>query len=407
MTDAARVTQELLRRISVAPLMGDAQSSPLCIVASISNLRRIATAYGASLSSTVRRAVLQRARELCKAENGFAAASGEHVLCVFECVAGPESAERLRRPDEAYLSDRVVDLLGGGIDDGEGCVVYPAIVTMIVPPVDTPITLDELLLRQHHEGSLGWRYRYVADMRMAEELLEALDRDELCFSYEKVCSAKNPDFVSYYEVLLRRKQAGVAVTARDQIGALERLGLISRLDRWVVTSVIDTLRAHSQVSLGCNVSMQSVTLDGWWPLVIERLAREPNVASRLVIELTETATLAELGPARDLIKVLQLLGCRIALDDVGSGQRGIGSLSELGADIIKIDRSIVRRARESGAAGSFVKSVVDLASACAKEVVIEGVECEDDLQLCRASAVHWVQGHLFAPLTSDDFEYAE
>lgn len=177
--------------------------------------------------------------------------------------------------------------------------------------------------------------------------------------------------------------------------ALERLGLVSRLDKWVVSSVIDQLRAHPTISLGCNISIQSATLDGWWSSVIKGLRREPQLAARLVIEITQTAPLTDMRLVLDFVRALQLLGCRIALDDVGAGYSCVKGLTELGADIVKVDGSYLHAARSSDSARMRFRSLIGLARACASHVVLEGIESEEDLRLSLACGAHWVQGYLF------------
>jgi EAL domain len=314
---SARITQELLQRLSAQRFKSHSDFSPLCIVASISNLRHIDSAYGASLAANVLQAVLGRARALCRAESGFAAASGSHILCVFEC--GPESDSTGHQPTdrEDFLVDKIIDVLGGGVENDDGGIVYPAIIAAVVARTDVPLNIDEVFSRPECEGSPAWRSRYVADMKTAANLLAALNRNELCFRFEKVCTAQDSASFPYYEMLLCKIVDGVPVSAGEQIASLERVGLIGLLDKWVVASVIDMLRARSDICLGCNVSAQSATLDGWWRLAIEVLRQEPEVASRLVIEITESSIVTDMPRLSDLIKALQRLGCRVALDDIG------------------------------------------------------------------------------------------
>ncbi|WP_143131680.1 EAL domain-containing protein [Paraburkholderia aspalathi] len=247
-------------------------------------------------------------------------------------------------------------------------------------------------------GTRKWRTRYARDMEIAGELLGAMERDELCFRYEKVCSAMDTESVNYWEALLCRTGNGVPVSAGKWIPALERLGLVSRLDRWVVTAVIDTLRAYPGMSLGCNVSIQSATLGGWWSTVIETLAREPQVAARLVIELTESAPLTDIDAVADFVRALQQLGCRIALDDIGAGYSFVRSLMILGVDIAKVDGGYLHQARANRAARVRLSALIRLAQTCASHVVVEHVEDEEDLGLSQACGAHWVQGYLFEPI---------
>ncbi len=143
--------------------------------------------------------------------------------------------------------------------------------------------------------------------------------------------------------------------------------------------------------------------NGWWSTIIEKLAKEPDLARGLVIEITESTPSAYMDASRDCIRVLQLLGCRVALDDVGAGSSCVKSLTELRVDMLKVDGSYLRDVRSTGHARERLRSLVHLARLCASHVVLQGIECESDLEISLACGARWVQGHLFDPVSGSEF----
>jgi EAL domain-containing protein (putative c-di-GMP-specific phosphodiesterase class I) len=87
---------------------------------------------------------------------------------------------------------------------------------------------------------------------------------------------------------------------------------------------------------------------------------------------------------------------RIALDDTGSGNSTLAFLVQTHADIIKIDRSILLRARTPGQPAHLLRNLVNVCADYSPYVVIEGVEDEADLEFVRLSGAHGVQGFLLA-----------
>jgi EAL domain-containing protein (putative c-di-GMP-specific phosphodiesterase class I) len=379
----------------------------LRVVASIDNLAEIESAFGPVVARAVRHIVYERARQFSEAQSCIVTMSGEHILFLFNRSASADALDvQDSSCDQSVVEGAIVSLGGAPIRTATDAII-PVVTASIAVSEDAPFDIEGAGSRKNRQGSKGWRACYVADMQAADQLFSALERNELCFRYEKVVDAADPGLISYYEALLCRTSGGVPVSVGSQIPALERLGLVSRLDMWVVTTVIATLRSHKGVCLGCNVSTQSASLDGWWSPIVEALALEPHVAARLVVEITETAPLTDVKRVRDFVMVLQLLGCRVALDDVGAGYSSVRSLTELGMDIVKVDGSYVQNACSNKLASARVRALIDLARECTAHVVLEGIESEEDLQLSRACGAHWVQGYLFEPLFGADLERGE
>jgi EAL domain-containing protein (putative c-di-GMP-specific phosphodiesterase class I) len=106
-------------------------------------------------------------------------------------------------------------------------------------------------------------------------------------------------------------------------------------------------------------------------------------AELLVVEMTETALLADPAGATRVLGDLRAFGVRISLDDFGSGQTSLGYVATLPIDELKIDRSFISELATSRADAAIVRSVVDLGHNLGLQVVAEGVETE----ACWAAAV--------------------
>jgi EAL domain-containing protein (putative c-di-GMP-specific phosphodiesterase class I) len=116
----------------------------------------------------------------------------------------------------------------------------------------------------------------------------------------------------------------------------------------------------------------------------------------LVIEITETARFEDMSAAREFVRSLQSLGCRVALDDVGAGHSTLRALVDLGVDIAKIDRAYVRKTGDDAVATERLGKLIGLARTCAKEVIVEGIESDSDAELARRSGASGLQGYLFS-----------
>lgn len=175
----------------------------------------------------------------------------------------------------------------------------------------------------------------------------------------------------------------------------ERLGLMPRIDRWVLARAIGELAAHPDLRLAVNLSPQGLADPGLADHVAELLSRDGVRAERLTIEVTETAALADLSTARSTATELDALGCAIAIDDFGSGYATLSSLRVLPARTVKIDADFVRGCAASDRDRQLVRAMVDLATRLGLDTVAEGVEDAETAQLMRRLGVTRAQGYHF------------
>lgn len=118
---------------------------------------------------------------------------------------------------------------------------------------------------------------------------------------------------------------------------------------------------------------------------------------QLVFEVTERYPLRDIVQARRIIAELHALGCRVALDDTGTGHGGLAYIQQLGIDIVKIDKMFVDAMGTDLGASTIVDVLVELANSLGMGVVAEGVETQEQLERLRDKGVTSAQGYVFAP----------
>lgn len=248
----------------------------------------------------------------------------------------------------------------------------------------------------------AWCRRYRADMALAVTLFEAMADDRLVLAWQAVRGAECSAQTLYQEGLLRIVDgAGALVSAGPLVEAAERLGLVRPLDCHVVGCVIEELKADRVSSLGVNISAQSLANDIWWVRHLDALARNPQMARRLYVEITETAQVPDIGRAADFAATLRGLGCRVVLDDFGVGHAAIRSVLSLSPDVVKIDRFFVRHAHASPAGWRALGHLIGLVHSLGALAIVEGVETAQESRMVAGLGARWQQGfHLGRPSLS-------
>ncbi len=128
---------------------------------------------------------------------------------------------------------------------------------------------------------------------------------------------------------------------------------------------------------------------------IAMLRGRPDIAERMVIEITETAGLEDLEACCRFVSTLRDLGCEIALDDFGAGYTSFRHLKQLAVNKVKIDGSFVRKIGENPENLVFIRTLIDLARTFGLETVAECVETEEEADLLLNEGIHYMQGYAF------------
>lgn len=118
---------------------------------------------------------------------------------------------------------------------------------------------------------------------------------------------------------------------------------------------------------------------------------------QLVFEITERKPLEKMAQAQSVIAGLHALGCRLAMDDAGTGHSNLAYLQTLGVDVVKIDRVFVDMIKADGSPVPVLDGLISMARDLGTEIVAEGVETEAQALYLRARGVVHAQGYLFAP----------
>jgi len=119
--------------------------------------------------------------------------------------------------------------------------------------------------------------------------------------------------------------------------------------------------------------------------------------SQIVLELTERHEVTDLTNMRRTIAALQRVGCKVAIDDVGTGHSGLSYILKLGVDIIKMDKMFVEAISSEGHSRAIIETLIDLAKNMRMEIIAEGVETFDQVTYLRERGIGAAQGYVFAP----------
>jgi len=207
------------------------------------------------------------------------------------------------------------------------------------------------------------------------------------------------------EVLLRiRDEAGDKVyLPGDFIPAAERFGMMGELDRWVLEQAMSQYMERfgdappaRRPTLFVNISAQTVSDLEFARWAAERVRAHGMPAGALCLEITETAAIANLGRATELMTALHREGVLFALDDFGSGLTSFSSLRSMPLQFLKIEGEFVRDMEHDEVATALVRAINEVGHVMGMKTIAEYVENKHLLRLVRGLGVDYFQGYAFA-----------
>lgn len=201
------------------------------------------------------------------------------------------------------------------------------------------------------------------------------------------------------EVLLRWKNEGKEISPSKFVPILEQTGMIAPVGKWILEETMrkgkEILKYQPDFRLSVNVSYLQIMDQKFFPFLEDTMERFQIPAENLLIELTETHFDEMPEHLQRFIRQCKQIGIRFALDDFGSAYSGLQLLLQYPADLIKLDRTLMREITTSKEKMRFIMSVVYACHQFGKEVCVEGVETKEELDIVRQTECDFIQGFYF------------
>lgn len=264
---------------------------------------------------------------------------------------------------------------------------------------------ETALVQARHKGEGNWHLYsptdpYQADkgrrVYWSDELERALTENRLALHFRPILELATRR-ISHCEALIRlHGRDGSLIMPGQFMGVAEATGLVRRLDRWVIEEATRTLcesfNPHG-IRLALNLSGRSLDDEETLETLRRCLAQEGMAGEQFILEITETAALADIRAAARLMGRYRELGCAFSLDDFGVGYNSFQYLKELPVDSVKIDGSFIAGLKRNRDDQVFVKALTEAVHGFGKKVVAEFVEDGETLDLLQEYGVDYAQGY--------------
>ncbi len=247
----------------------------------------------------------------------------------------------------------------------------------------------------------------VDRLRLRTDLEKAVDAGALVLDYQPIVELGTGRTVGFEALVRWPHPVRGLLSPAAFVDLAEETGLIVPLGAWVLRHAIRAAVRWQRLQPGrpyvtVNVSARQFRAPGFVELVRGELATAGLPPSSLVLEITESLLVRE-GGVGDALNTLRADGVKVAIDDFGTGFSSLSYLQQLPVDVLKLDKSFVDTVTSSREQYAVLTAVIQLAQALDLDVVAEGIETTDELELLVAMGCGYGQGYLLSrPLNYGD-----
>lgn len=401
---------ERLEQLSASGILND--NNFAILIVDLARFSRINESIGSISGDELLITVARRLLSALRAGDVIARTGGDEFGLLIRLIDGPGDALHVaRRIAEIFSRPCRLSDLEIRVDGAIGCALSE-------PDCDTEEVVRRAQFAVKRAKSTGKIEVYqpvvhsLARQRFSMEtaLRRAIEGDRMRLAFQPLIDLSS-GAVAGFEALARwtdEEQGGISPA--DFIPVAEESGLIVPLGRWALHEAARTLAEWDRVAgtklpihLAVNVSAIQIARDNVASVVEEALLAQGLGGERLMLELTESAIIADPDRAARMMEGLKALNTTLAMDDFGTGYSNLAFLHQLPIDMLKIDRSFIAGMLADRDKAAIVRAILSLARALGLQTTAEGVETAELAQTLGVLGCTRAQGFYYAPpLDPDD-----
>lgn len=250
--------------------------------------------------------------------------------------------------------------------------------------------------------SSGMEEKLSERMRLEAKLKLALENEQFLLYYQPLVNAETKEIDSFEALLRWYNPIEGMISPNKFIPVIEDNGMIIEIGDWVLKESCQTLKklhqqGYQDLSVSVNIAPQQFQSDNFLTdvrTILNEVGLEPQY---LELEITERATMENLGHTIELLHELKGLGVNISIDDFGTGYSSLSYLKEFAIDTLKIDKSFVTELTTGGENNTIAETIVNMAHNLKLNVTAEGVENKSQVQFLKRKNCDKLQGNFFSP----------
>ncbi len=238
---------------------------------------------------------------------------------------------------------------------------------------------------------------YEKNIQWLTRLREAIEEDRVEPWFQPIVDRSSGKIHSYESLIRMIDAAGAPISPFFFLDIAKKAKLYVPLTKLMIRKSFEKF-ANNDYRFSLNFSFEDMADEGVVKYLIQQLSRLPK-PERFTAEILESESITNYDITQEFISRLKMYGCKIAIDDFGSGYSNFERIFQLGADYLKIDGSIVKHIDENEQLRIITETIVSFAHKSDMYVVAEFVHSKEIADLLEGMGVRLMQGFYFAPPT--------
>lgn len=380
------------------------------IIFEIHQLQKINNSLGQAFMNDILKLIATRLQQSLPSRYFLARMTGDYMALLFPNAKTREEllfvSNQISMVFNKPFKTRNLELM---IDISLGITMYPIDGNHPELLLDNAkAALDEAKLNgnKHLFYKPEMRSKRFNKLLLENDLQKAIDNNELMLVYQPKIDLSNGNIYGFEALLRWRHRERGFLPPSEFIPLAEETGLIVPIGDWVIRTACQQLKEWHKLDPTLKMAINFSFRQFYQPDLtykIEKVLKETGLSSDFIeLELTESMAI-EIDVSMEKIKKLKELGVRISIDDFGTGYSSLNYLKELPVDKLKIDRSFIKGLHTNKQDNMLVSTIISIAKNMKVEVIAEGVEEVEQLQILRQKQCNHVQGYLFCKPESPEY----
>ena len=246
-----------------------------------------------------------------------------------------------------------------------------------------------------YDDKLGFFQQIRSNIKRSKILKKALDEGRI-YPYFQPIVRNDTGTIAKYEVLARlKKEDGYFESIFPYLEIAKEIKLYRYITMQVVQKSFEQVYAYKK-PISINISMKDIEDAQVLKFFGKMFEKYPGAARLVTFEILESETLSDYEAVKDFISIVRAQGCKVALDDFGSGYSNFAHVFNLDIDYIKIDGSLIQALPHDANARLIVGAIVRLAKEAGLETVAEFVADKAIFEEVKKLGIDYSQGYFFA-----------
>ena len=270
--------------------------------------------------------------------------------------------------------------------------------------------IEDAYVKPYAIFDTSMRVAYMAKNELANDISSALKNEEMVVYYQPIYSAKEHKLASAEALIRWIHPSRGLISPAFFVPSMEESGQITEADYFVASTVKKLLedRYHEKRPI-VPVEVNLTWMDFYDRETISKLingAKNTDLPKgTLCLEITESTYSSLTDVKEDFLNQFREVGCKVLVDDFGSGYSSFSTIADINFDVLKLDMGFVRQIGSNSKMEVIIEILIEMAHKIGVKVIAEGVETKEQLDFLTEKDCDFVQGYYFSkPLPQEDFE---